>query len=115
VIIQGIQGSDTSFGWVGFAFARDAEGVKVLEVDEGEGCVAPTDETIADNSYPLSRPLFIYVNAAKADENETLASFVDFYLNDSIGSVSEVGYVDIDADTLAETQERWNSRTTGPV
>jgi phosphate transport system substrate-binding protein len=113
VIIQGIQGSDTSFGWVGFAFARDAEGVKVLEVDEGEGCVAPTDETIADNSYPLSRPLFIYVNAAKAEENQTLSDFVDFYLNDSIASVSDVGYVDLSEDSLAETRERWESRTTG--
>src|SRR5690606_24456498 len=50
VIIQGIQGSDTSLGWVGFAFASSAENVKVLEVDGGDGCVAPTPETIADNS-----------------------------------------------------------------
>src|SRR5690606_39879492 len=70
VIIQGIQGADTSFGWVGFAFAREAAGVKVLEVDGGDGCVAPTDETIADGSYPVSRPLFIYVNRAKAERSE---------------------------------------------
>jgi phosphate transport system substrate-binding protein len=113
VIIQGIQGSDTSFGWVGFAFARDAEGVKVLEVDGGDGCVAPTDETIADNTYPLSRPLFIYVNKAKAEENQTLSDFVDFYLNDSIASVSDVGYVDLSEETLNETRERWESMTTG--
>src|SRR5690606_7699885 len=80
VIIQGIQGSDTSFGWVGFAFANETEGVKVLEVDGGDGCVAPTPETIADNSYPVSRPLFIYVNKAKAEENPALAAWVDLYL-----------------------------------
>ena len=113
VIIQGIQGSDTSFGWVGFAFARDAEGVKVLEVDEGDGCIAPTDETIADNTYPLSRPLFIYVNKAKAEENQAVTDFVDLYLNDAIGSVSEVGYVDLSDDSLQETRERWEARTTG--
>jgi len=113
VIIQGIQGSDTSFGWVGFAFAREAEGVKVLEVDGGDGCVAPTDETIADNSYPVSRPLFIYVNPAKAEENPALAAFVDFYLDDAIDAVSEVGYVDLDGETLTATQERWSSRTAG--
>ncbi len=113
VIIQGIQGSDTSFGWVGFAFARNAEGVKVLEVDEGDGCVAPTDESIADNTYPLSRPLFIYVNKAKAESNQALADFVDYYLTDSIKSVSDVGYVDLSSESLTETQERWNSRTTG--
>ena len=113
VIIQGIQGSDTSFGWVGFAFAREAEGVKVLEVDGGDGCIAPTDETIADNSYPVSRPLFIYVNPAKAEENPALAAFVDFYLNDAIASVSDVGYVDLAEDDLTATVERWDARTTG--
>jgi phosphate transport system substrate-binding protein len=114
VIIQGIQGSDTSFGWVGFAFAREAEGVKVLEVDGGDGCVAPTDETIADNSYPLSRPLFIYVSNNKAEENEALVDYVDFYLSDEgISSVSEVGYVDLSSEALEETRTRWNDRTTG--
>ncbi len=113
VIIQGIQGSDTSFGWVGFAFAREAEGVKVLEVDGGDGCIAPTDETIADNSYPVSRPLFIYVNPAKAEENPALAAYVDSYLGDAVSSVSEVGYVDLADEDLASTVERWEARTTG--
>ena len=115
VIIQGIQGSDTSFGWVGFAFAHGAEGqgVKVLEVDGGDGCVAPTPETIADNTYPISRPLFIYVNKAKAEENTALASWVDFYLGDGIGSVSEVGYVDLSAEDLEATKALWDARTTG--
>ena len=116
VIIQGIQGADTSFGWVGFAFAREAAGVKVLEVDGGDGCVAPTDETIADGSYPVSRPLFIYVNRAKAEEDEALAAFVDFYLSDEgIRSVGEVGYVDLSSDALEETRRRWEDRTTGPA
>ncbi|HEU5084706.1 MAG TPA: PstS family phosphate ABC transporter substrate-binding protein [Acidimicrobiales bacterium] len=113
VIIQGIQGSDTSFGWVGFAFAEEASGVKEIEIDGGDGCVAPTAETIADGSYPISRPLFIYVNAAKAEENPALAAFVDSYVNDAISSVSEVGYVDLDDETLTATRDRWEARTTG--
>ena len=113
VIIQGIQGSDTSFGWVGFAFANETEGVKVLEVDGGDGCVAPTPETIADNSYPVSRPLFIYVNKAKAEENPALTAWVDYYLNEAIGSVSEVGYVDLAAEDLDATKALWEARTAG--
>jgi phosphate transport system substrate-binding protein len=113
VIIQGIQGADTSFGWVGFAFANETEGVKVLEVDGGDGCVAPTPETIADNTYPVSRPLFIYVNKAKAEENPALAAWVDFYLGDGIGSVSEVGYVDLATEDLDATKALWDARTTG--
>ena len=116
VIIQGIQGSDTSLGWVGYAFAKEADGVKILPVKEkadGE-CVEATDETIADGSYPISRPLFIYVNKQKAAENEALAAFVDFYLSDDgIGSVHEVGYVSLADDDLAATRKLWADRTAG--
>jgi phosphate transport system substrate-binding protein len=116
VIIQGIQGSDTSLGWVGFAFAREAEDVKVLEVSNEDGeCIAPTDETIGDNSYPISRPLFIYVNKEKAETNAALAAYVDFYLSDEgITSVSDVGYVDLATDDLDTTRGVWEARTTGP-
>jgi phosphate transport system substrate-binding protein len=76
VIIENIAGSPTSLGWVGFAFADESsDSVKSLEVDGGEGCVAPTPETIASGEYPISRPLFIYVNAAEADARPELAAF----------------------------------------
>ena len=115
VIIEGIQGSDTSLGWVGFAFAEEAgDGVKELEVDGGDGCVAPSAETIADGSYPLSRPLFIYVNKATAEDNAAVAAYVDFYLGDEgIASVEDVGYVALPDDQFGETTSAWEDRTTG--
>ena len=43
VIIEGVSGSDSSLGWVGFAFAdENTDSIKSLEVDGGDGCVAPT-------------------------------------------------------------------------
>lgn len=113
IILQGVGGSATSFGWVGFAFASGAEGVKILEIDGGEGCVAPTAETIADGSYPISRPLFIYVNADAAATSPVLEAFVDFYLHDAIDAVADVGYVPLSDEDLDATRERWASRTTG--
>lgn len=110
VIIQGIEGSDSSLGWVGFAYAQNAgEGVKELEIDGGDGCVAPTFDTIADASYPLSRSLYIYVNTAKVAENAALAAYVDYYLSDEgITSVSEAGYVDLPADRLEAARTTWS-------
>ena len=115
VIIEGIEGSDSSLGWVGFAFAEEAgDQVKELEVDGGDGCVAPSADTIADGSYPLSRPLFIYVNKAEAESNAAVAAYVDFYLSDDgISSVEEVGYVALPDDQLGETTTAWEDRTTG--
>lgn len=117
IIIQGIEGSDSSFGWVGFAFAEEAgDGVKELAVsaEPGGECVAPTAETIADGSYPISRPLFIYVSASAAEDNSAVAEYVDYYLSDDgIVAVSEVGYVELPADELETTRTTWADRTTG--
>lgn len=111
VIIDGIAGSDTSLGWVGYAFfVENQDKVAALAVDDSEsGCVDPTPESIADGSYPLSRPLFIYVNKAKAAEKPELAAYVDFYLSDDgLASVGETGYVAL-AD-YSETRDAWANR-----
>jgi phosphate transport system substrate-binding protein len=113
VILQGVQGSPTGLGWVGFAFAQEARGVKVLAVDGGDGCVEPTAETISDGSYPISRPLYIYVSADRVARSRLLTEFVDFYLQDAIDSVGEVGYVPLSSEDLAATRARWGARTTG--
>ena len=113
VILQGIQSSDTSLGWVGFAFAINATGAKLLEVDGGNGCVSPTAETIASNEYPISRDLWIYVNADKAAANSAIVAYVDFYVSEALSTaVSDVGYVPLTEAARAETAERWHSRTT---
>jgi phosphate transport system substrate-binding protein len=115
-IISGIEGSDSSLGFVGFAFAEGAgDAVKELEIDAGDGCAAPSIDTIADGSYPLSRSLFIYVNAAAAEEDPAVAEYVDFYLDDaSLGAlVEEAGYVPLPEDRRVAAQERWDARTTG--
>jgi phosphate transport system substrate-binding protein len=108
VIIQGIEGSTSSFGWVGFAYAEgNASGVKIIQVDGGSGCVAPDRTTIADGSYPLSRALYIYVNTDKAKANPAVKSFVDFYLQGVKDSVSKAGYIDLPDDQIAATQQAW--------
>ena len=114
VIIEGIAGTDTSLGWVGYAFAQEnTDKVKHFSVDKGDGtCVEPTAATIASNEYPLARDLFIYVNKAKAAENEALAAFVDFYLADGTiaAANAEVGYIDLAPDVLAASRAAWDAR-----
>jgi phosphate transport system substrate-binding protein len=115
VILSGIAGSDTSFGWVGFAFAQGAgDEVKEVAVDAGDGCVAPTFDTISDGSYPLARSLYIYVDAESVEDDPSLVDYVDFYLSDAgQAAVPEVGYVSLDPATLDATRDVWATRTTG--
>ena len=117
VIIQGIQGATGSFGWVGYAYAVEAgDSVRQVPVsaEPGGECVAPTEETVADNTYPIARDLYIYVNVDKLDQNAAVESYVDFYLtDDGLEAVSEVGYVDLAADAIEATRQVWEARQTG--
>lgn len=119
IIIDTISGSPNSFGWVGFAFATGAgEAVQILEVAEEPGgeCVAPSNETVADGSYPFARPLFIYVSTAQLDENPAIEPFVTFYLEQmAAGLAEEAGYVNSSEERQTETQETFEARTTGPL
>ncbi len=83
--------------------------MKAIEIAGEDGtCVAPTDETIGDGSYPFSRVLYIYVNTAKAAENPAVAEYVDLYLSDEgIASVTEAGYVLEPADRLQAARDAW--------
>lgn len=111
VILEGIAGSKGSLGWTGYAFAAENKNaIKMIEIDGGSGCIAPTDATIADGSYPISRPLYIYVNKKQATENSGVADFVDFYLSrDGIESVSEVGYVPLPNTQYEEVRKTWEA------
>lgn len=109
VIIQAMEGSDSSLGFVGFAFAdQNADKVKEIKVDEGDGCIAPSTSTIADGSYPLSRSLYIYVKTDDLASNPALKAFVDFYMSaDGFASVHEADYIDLPAERVAATQAKW--------
>jgi phosphate transport system substrate-binding protein len=110
-IVSGIAGSDTSLGWVGFAFAEEnREQVTLLEVDGGDGCVEANVDTIADGSYPLSRPLYIYVNKARITEKPEVAAFVDFFMgDDGYASVTDSGYIQLPEDQWAATTSAWDT------
>ncbi|TPW13811.1 MAG: pstS, partial [Acidimicrobiaceae bacterium] len=111
VIVEGIEASDSSLGWVGFAFYEaEQDRMKALGVDAGDGCIVPSAETIADGSYPFSRSLYIYVSATALAENPAVGSFVDLYLSaDGIAAVTEAGYVGLPEDRQAATQATWDA------
>jgi len=111
VIIQGIEGSNSALGFVGFAYAdQQGSAVTKIEIDGGDGCVEPSASTISDGTYPLSRSLYIYVNTDKVATNDTLKAFVDYYLSDTgIASVTAADYVAIPSDRLDASRSAWST------
>lgn len=119
VILQGIESSTYSLGWVGYAFAQeaaDAGQARMLPVtrDDGGTCVVPSPETIADATFPIARFLYTYVNAEAAANDPSVAAFVDYMMSDvGLESVSAVGYVDLAVSDQVRAQSVWSNGVTG--
>lgn len=82
VLVQGISGAEGGFGFFGLSYVTEnADLVRAVDVDGGEGCVAASEATVQDGSYtPLGRPLFIYVSNTSYVEKAQVKTFVDFYV-----------------------------------
>lgn len=76
--------------------------------------ILPTLDTIGSFLYPLSRPLFVYVNARSA-ERPLLAAFVDFLLERVADPefMLDVGYLPAAPEVLEATRRIWRERRTG--
>ncbi|MGK7910176.1 MAG: PstS family phosphate ABC transporter substrate-binding protein [Synechococcus sp.] len=115
VIVTGVAGSEGGLGFFGLAFYEENKDIlNVVAVDGGDGCVAPSTETVENGTYaPLARPLFIYVNAAAATEKPQVAAFVDFYLENATELSTSVGYIGLPAEAYSSITDYWESRGVG--
>ena len=92
-LVTGVAGDAGSIGYFGFAYYEEnADKLKLVPIQKADAPVTPSFETISNSSYPLSRPLFIYVNKESLAREEVNA-FVTFYLENAGELASEVGYV----------------------
>lgn len=83
VLVEGVSGDEGGLGYFGFSyFEANQDKLNLVSVDAGDGCVAPSKETIQDGSYkPLSRPLFIYVSTAAIKKPQVKAFLDDVIAN----------------------------------
>lgn len=115
VLVQGVMGSPYALGYFGFTYYEEnADSLKAIAIDNGEGGVAPSIESISDGSYaPLSRTLFIYVNAGDLQSDPALQEFIRFYIAESGPLATDVGYVPLPGEILALEQEHVEGAISG--
>ncbi len=73
--------------------------VKFLPKADPSKCVQPDLITIQSGTYPLSRPLYLYVNKESLPET---SDFLQFVLTEGQEGVEKEGFVAIDVQILAE-------------
>jgi phosphate transport system substrate-binding protein len=117
VLVQGVSQDQNAIGYFGLAYYEEnKDKLKAAGIIEkaGKPAVLPSMETVMNGSYqPLSRPLFIYVNATAAAFKPEVKEFVNFYLKNAPTLVKEVKYVPLPANEYAAVDKHWKSLKPG--
>jgi len=98
VTVRAVQSAEAGLGYFGFSyFEENQDSLKAFSLDG----VAPSPESITDGSYPLSRPLFIYVKQDSLARPE-VAAFVRYYLENAVTLAEEQQFVPAPQEALDE-------------
>jgi phosphate transport system substrate-binding protein len=102
VTIQGVSGEQGGLGYFGLSYYEEnKDKLKLMEVDSGAGCVAPSVATVQDGTYtPLSRPLYMYISGTAAERPEVKA-FAQFIADNQDDLNTEALFVPLSADQIA--------------
>ena len=111
VLVIGISGGKSTIGYFGYAYYTENAGrLKLLAVDG----VMPNDETIADGSYSLARPLFIYARNAALIEKDYVQDFIRYHLSDDTDYlIGEAGYTAPSSEQRAEARHTFEDALGG--
>jgi phosphate transport system substrate-binding protein len=112
--INGVAGDDWAMAYVPYSFVEEAGGtVKPLEIDGGNGCVAPTLETVQDGTYkPLGRPLFIYPSQEALHE-EAVVEFVRFYVDTQEEITTQATFIPMTTEQTKTAEQKVESLAGG--
>lgn len=105
--VTGVSGAPGGMGYFGFSFLQENEGtIKGLEIDNGDGCVAPSAETVQDGTYkPLARELYIYPSAEALARPE-FDAFMEYYLTNVNTVAEQVGFIGLTDEQLADNEAK---------
>lgn len=93
VLVAGVEGNEYAIGYFGFAYyLENQDKLRAVSVDG----IAPTAETAENNTYPLSRPLYLYSAPSILTEKPQVDAFLSYFLtnvNDQLGTEEgKIGY-----------------------
>jgi phosphate transport system substrate-binding protein len=111
-IVTGVAGEKGGLGYFGFSyFEENQDKLNAVEIDGGDGCVAPSVATAQDGTYkPLSRPLFIYVKKDALTRPEVEA-FLSYILDNETAIAEAAQFVPLTDEQLTKAKADLESAT----
>jgi len=116
VLVTGVSRDLYGLGYFGYAYYEANKGklagVSVVP-SAGKPAVAPSSQSVIDGTYtPLSRPIFIYVNA-KAAERAEVKEFLEYFNKNANKLVREVKYVPLPEKAYSYNVETLTKKRVG--
>jgi phosphate transport system substrate-binding protein len=110
ITVQGVKGNPGGLGFFGLSYVEEnADAVKAVAIDGGEGCVEASTETVLDGTYtPLGRPLFIYASNKTVERPEGLA-FLEYYIENSDAIAEQALFVPLSEEQKSDSQKKIES------
>ncbi|HSB49037.1 MAG TPA: PstS family phosphate ABC transporter substrate-binding protein [Burkholderiales bacterium] len=115
VLVLGVSRDINGLGYFGYAYYIENRDklAAVSVVSPAGSAVSPSLETVVNGSYqPLSRPIFIYVNAKSARKPE-VKEFLEYYNRHAEKLVKEVKYVPLPGKAYTYNLETLNKMRLG--
>jgi phosphate transport system substrate-binding protein len=105
--VTGVAGAPGGMAYFGYSFLLENEGkVRGMEIDSGNGCVPPSEETVQDGTYtPLARPLFIYPSADALARPE-FDEFMRYYLDNVNEVAPSIGFIGLTDEQLTDNKKK---------
>ena len=96
VLVTGIKGEKNSIGFFSIAYyAANKNELKLISIvnPKTNKAITPNSNTIINNEYfPLSRILYLYVNANSLNKSKILDDYLNYYLKNVDAKSASVGF-----------------------
>ena len=110
VLVTGVAGDKYAIGYFGYGYFDENKNkvndVKILDPEKADKAVEPTEETIADGTYTLARPLYLYVDSEALKNDDVVKAFVSYYMDNTEALAADVLMVPLPEDQLADEQAK---------
>jgi phosphate transport system substrate-binding protein len=116
VLVTGVAGDKYAIGYFGAAYYYENKNkltaVPIVNPKTGKAVLPDPEHVISGEYAPLSRPLFIYINANSLRRPE-MRVFAEYYVANSAKFAVQVGYVAVSEDIHERAEQFLRNKTTG--
>ena len=113
-LVQGVAGERGGLAYFGYSYYEENRSrLKVVRIDGGRGCVAPSAATVQKGTYrPLSRALFVYAKRTSFNR-PAVRAFIGYVFNNERAIARRAGFISLTDRQLRKARYQYRRALSG--